>query len=95
VDEVTIQLPAGYAFENAESPAPYSAGTISEYRPSLRVSKDGHTLVYKREFFFGGGETLLFPVNAYRQLKNFFDALHKEDNHTITLKQNSATAASN
>jgi hypothetical protein len=30
---------------------------------------------------------ILFPVEGYGQLKNFFDTLHKQDNHTVTLKQ--------
>ena len=29
----------------------------------------------------------LFPVDAYRPLKNYFDMLHKQDNHSIALKQ--------
>jgi hypothetical protein len=49
---------------------------------------------FKRSFFFGGGGNILFPVQIYPQLKNFFDALNTQDNHTITLKQAATTAVS-
>ncbi len=94
-DEVTIDLPAGYTLDNADAPAPFAARPISEYKPSLAVTKDGKTLVYKREFYFGGGDNILFPVTSYNQLKGFFDTLHKQDAHTITLKQNTPAAPSN
>jgi hypothetical protein len=59
----------------------------------LSVTSDGRTLVYKRTFFFGGGGSVLYPVESYPQLKAYFDQLHKQDNHSLALKQ--ATTASN
>jgi hypothetical protein len=94
-DEVTIELPTGYALDNADAPAPFSAGAISEYKPTVAVTSDGKLLIYKRNFFFGGGGNIFFPVAAYPQLKNYFDVVNKQDNHTITLKQKVADAASN
>lgn len=93
VDEVMIELPAGYALDNADAPAPFSGGEISDYKPTLSVTKDQRTLIYKRQFFFGGGENILFPVSAYPQLKRYFDEVHKQDNHTLSLKQGAATAS--
>ena len=93
-DEVTFELPTGYALDSPESPSSFGAGVISEYKPSAGISKDGKTLIYKRSFFFGGGGNILFPAAGYSQLKVYFDNLHKQDDHTITLKQ-TATAASN
>jgi hypothetical protein len=84
-------MPPGYALENAEAPAPFSSGKISEYKPTLGITADGKWLVYKRNFFFGGNGTLLYPVASYVQLKTFFDLLHKEDNHTLALKQTAAS----
>lgn len=94
-DDVTIELPPGYSLDNADAPPPFAGGAISEYKPVLSVTKDGRTLVYRRDFFFGGGGTILFPVESYPLLKTFFEQLNKRDNHTVSLKQTGTTAASN
>ncbi|MCU1264029.1 MAG: hypothetical protein JWM21_347 [Acidobacteria bacterium] len=94
-DEVTFELPTGFALDSAEAPSPFSGGAVSEYKPSAAITKDGKTLIYKRSFFFGGGGNILFPLNSYPQLKAYFETVHKQDGHTITLKQGAATAASN
>jgi len=90
-DQVEIALPKSYAFDNADSPAPFSSGKISEYKVTMQASTDGSLLIYKRNFFFGGDDTILFPVTSYAPLKGYFDMLHKQDNHSIALKQ-AATA---
>ena len=93
-DEVTINLPPGYALDNAEAPSPVTAGDISWCKVSLAMTKDGKTLVFRRNFQFGGKNgSILFPVTAYPDLKRLFDAYQEIDRHTITLKQQSATAA--
>jgi hypothetical protein len=46
--------------------------------------------MYKRKFFFGGSDTILFPVEKYDLLKRLFDEIHNADNHMITLKQATA-----
>jgi hypothetical protein len=89
-DEVTIELPEGFTLDNADAPSPFNAPQISEYKPSLAVTKDGRTLIYKRTFFFGSGGNILFPVGGYAALKNFFDMVQKQDSHTVTLKQPTA-----
>lgn len=94
-DEITFELPAGYTLDSADAPSPFSGGTVGEYKVSVGVTKDGRTMIYKRNFFFGGGGSVIFPVGSYPQLKNFFDMLNKQDNHTITLKQPTTTAVSN
>jgi Domain of Unknown Function with PDB structure (DUF3857)/Transglutaminase-like superfamily len=86
-DQVEINLPKGYALDNADAPTPFGGGGISEYKPSLAASPDGSLLVYKRSFYFGKDGNILFPVEAYSQLKNYFDMMHKQDNHSIALKQ--------
>ncbi|MEP6570549.1 MAG: DUF3857 and transglutaminase domain-containing protein [Acidobacteriota bacterium] len=93
-DEVMIQLPAGYALDNADAPAPLRSAPVTEYIPSIGISKDGKTMLYKRRFFFGGGGNIIFPVTSYSNLKTLFEIINKADNHTITLKQ-AATTASN
>jgi hypothetical protein len=95
-DHIEITLPAGFTLDNADAPAPFSAGPLSQYNVKIAASTDGHLIVYNRKFFFGSGEDsnlLRFPAASYSHLKAYFDALNKEDNHTITLKQTTATAS--
>ena len=94
-DYVEIDLPEGFALDNAESPASFSADTLSKYEPSAGITKDGRTLVYKRKFFFGrgGGRPMLYPVATYPALKEYFDGINKQDAHTIALKQGAPAAA--
>lgn len=91
-DHVSIELPAGFSLDSADSPLPFSAGPVGDYKPSLAVTKDGRTMIYKRNFFFGGANTIVFPVDSYGKLKNYFDAVHQGDNHTVTLKQVATSA---
>ena len=93
-DEVSIELPAGFTLENADSPSQIASKPISEYTPSLSVTKDGRILIYKRQFYFGGEGNIIFPAESYALLKAYFDTLHKQDNHALVLKQ-AAAAASN
>ncbi|HEV2802546.1 MAG TPA: DUF3857 and transglutaminase domain-containing protein [Pyrinomonadaceae bacterium] len=97
-DYVEIQLPEGYALDNAEAPSQFGAAELSQYQPKLSVSTDGRILVYHRKFFFGGdkakgGVATPFPASSYSQLKAYFDELHKQDNHTIAIKQGAAATA--
>jgi hypothetical protein len=94
-DEVSIDLPAGYSLDNADAPSPIRSLPVTEYTPTIGVTADGKTLVYKRKFFFGGGGNILFPITSYASLKQVFDAVHKSDNHTITLKQAATSASAN
>jgi hypothetical protein len=95
-DHVEIELPEGYALDNAEAPAPYGANQVSQYQPKLAVTKDNRTLVYDRKFYFDSKTTdggyMVLPATSYSQAKSYFDEVHKQDGHTISLKQG-ATAA--
>jgi len=92
-DKVTFSLPKGYALDNADSPAPFTAGAVSHYEVKMGVTKDQSTLIYDRKFFFGGNGTILFPADRYSAIKQLFDVLNTADNHTITLKQAASTAS--
>ncbi|MDQ3805911.1 MAG: DUF3857 and transglutaminase domain-containing protein [Acidobacteriota bacterium] len=96
-DAVEITLPEGFALDNPDAPAPFGAGPISRYEPRAAVTKDGRTIVYSRKFFFNPlNETglVVFPTTSYPNLKQYFDQVHKQDGHTISLKQAAASAAS-
>lgn len=91
-DDVTINLPKGYALDNADAPASISAGKIGGYDVKLTAAKDNGFLHLSRTFFFGGGGALYFPADAYKQVRTLFDTIHAGDSHTITIKQQAATA---
>jgi hypothetical protein len=89
-DVITIELPKGYALDNADRPAPINAG-ISKHEVKMGISNDQGTLHYNRTFFFGQRDVLLFTVDKYELLKRLFDEVSKADNHMITLKQAGST----
>ena len=89
-DQITVDLPAGFALDSADAPAaitPEMTSQIAAQKIKMNVTTDGRTLNYSREFFFGGGNNILFPVTSYVPLKNLFDRFSQANDHTITLKQ--------
>ena len=89
VDDVKIELPKGFSLDNADSPALLTdPQKISLLDINISVDNSTNTMIYKRKFYFGGGNFTLFPKTAYPALKNLFDEFNKSDTHTITLKQN-------
>ncbi len=89
-DHLTIELPEGFALDSPDAPAPITpemTQRVCEQKIKMAVTKDGHTLIYDRGFFFGGGGSILFPVQTYPALKSLFDMIATANNHTITLKQ--------
>ncbi len=89
LDEIEIQLPEGYVLDNPEAPAEVNFGGAGYYKPSLKMTKDGKTLIYKRDFKLSA---LLIPKSSYSGLKTVFDDIQQGDNHAITLKQGTAAA---
>lgn len=85
-DEITLTLPKGYVLDNADRPSPITIGQICKYEIKMGITQDQSTLVYGRNFFFGGNQAVLFPVENYKSLKQLFDEIHKSDNHMVTLK---------
>jgi hypothetical protein len=88
-DFVEIEMPKGFQTDNADAPGSVGdSGKISSLNISMGVDQANHTIIYRRNFYFGGGGAIQFPVESYQPLKALFDAFHKADTHTITLKQN-------
>lgn len=87
-DEIQIDLPKNFALDNADSPGEVSdPSKIGSLNILIQHDKSSNILKYQRKFHFGGGGNINFPVNSYKPLKALFDAFHKADTHTITLKQ--------
>jgi hypothetical protein len=89
-DEVAIETPAGFALDHAEAPASFRIGQAGEYIVRLTVAADGRTLVYQRNFVMGRKRMIIFPTASYPQLKNVFDSIHQQDDHTILLREEGA-----
>ncbi len=88
-DDIEIELPKGFSLDNADAPGSLAdPQKISSLNIKIGVDKAANVITYQRKFHFGGGGNLLFPSASYQALKGLFDAFHKADTHTITLKQN-------
>ena len=93
-DDITLELPDGFALESADSPMPIKDKQgIGSDEVSMGVTKDGKTLVYKRKFSFGNDGYIQFPVSSYPILKQFFESFNSVDVHQLTLKQATVAAA--
>lgn len=87
-DDIRIELPEGYVLDNAESPGTLAdSQRIGSLDINISLDKSSNALLFKRKFHFGGSGMILFPVDSYPAVKGFFDAFHKADAHTITLKK--------
>ena len=88
-DDVTIELPAGYSVESAESPrAVKDEKGISLHETRIALSDDKKLLKYGRSLTFGINGNLVFPATSYPFIKQLFEAFQKADAHTVSLKQN-------
>ena len=87
-DSVTIELPPGFALDNADAPTSLHSENVADYKVKIAVIGKNEALRYNRTFSFTG---LVFPSSSYSGLKQLFDIIHERDNHTITLKQASAS----
>jgi hypothetical protein len=87
-DDLDIQLPAGFELDNADAPADVNdSGKISGLKVVMGIDRASNKLIYHRNFFFGAGKNIIFPVEAYPVIKLLFDRFHKADTHIVTLKQ--------
>ena len=91
-DRITFELPAGFELDNGDAPAsitPELTNNICAQKVKMTID-DRHVLKYERDFYFGGGGNILFPVQRYPAVKQLFEVLNQANEHTITLKQTAA-----
>ncbi len=88
--EIRIKLPEGYALEAPSAPRPWETKGLFNYSPKLAMTKNSNTLIYKRSFDFVGNR---YPAEAYPIIKRAFDVLLEQDQHTLTLKKEEASAS--
>ena len=87
-DEIEIQLPKGYELDGVSSPGNVSdPSDIASLNVGMSIVRASNTLRYRRNFHFGGGGNILFPIESYKPLKALFDAVQKADAHALSLKR--------
>ncbi|MEP6902506.1 MAG: DUF3857 domain-containing protein [Actinomycetota bacterium] len=87
-DSIEIELPKNFELDNADSPsAVVDSENIGSLEVNMSIVKATNVLKYKRHFYFGGDGNIIFPIESYQPIKKLFDAFHKADTHTISLKQ--------
>jgi len=87
-DDVEIELPKDFSLDTADAPVDVAdSQKIGNLKINIGIDRVNHKITYQRNFYFGGGGLLLFPVSKYQPLKGLFDAFHRSDTHAITLKQ--------
>ncbi len=86
-DMVLIDLPEGFALDNADQPGPVlTAGDTAKHEMNIALM-GGRTLQYARHLTFGMDKKIFFPVSEYPNVKAVFDAIGKRDGHTIAIKE--------
>lgn len=94
-DDIVIELPSGFALENADRPSGIKdAQGISNHQINIAVSTDGK-LTYSRDFSFGNGGFINFPATSYPAVKALFEAFNKADVHQLTLRESTTSATAN
>jgi transglutaminase-like putative cysteine protease len=88
-DEVEIKLPAGFTLENFNAPTNVNEKSkLGGLQFDVDFDSVNNTLKFKRRYFFGGGNRILFPAKSYESLKNLFDLFHQSDTYTLSLVRN-------
>lgn len=87
-DDITIVLPEGYMLDGATSPSNMANPDTEIVGVRYKLSYQGkqRTLSYKRHFAVGAKGLTILPAQSYEPLKNFFDALHVQDEHKLVIK---------
>lgn len=89
-EDVELTLPEGYRLEEASAPHSFDQSPFLKYDAKLEVrgpNSPAPMLRYTRRLFCLGS-----PVKArfYRTIREMFDNVHRQDQHTLTLKRKAA-----
>ena len=88
-DEVSIKIPEGWELDNATTPGDGEFG-VGGYKVRVSKSQDGTTIIYTRQFDWGRDMRIVYPADAYPQLKKIFDFVYEQDHHVLSFKQRAA-----
>lgn len=89
VDDVDIQLPAGFALDAPDSPGNLNFGKPGAYEIKMFIVKgDRQALHFTRTFTFGNEGMVSFDTSSYPTIKKIFDTVQIRDGHSLALKEN-------
>jgi hypothetical protein len=95
VDSVDLTVPAGYGLDHADAPNGINIPSTCDYAVQIGFDKGHNQIQYRRHFFFGDKNILLYEAKVYPTLKKVFDGVHDGDNHMLTFKTEASAAALN
>ncbi|HEU4725493.1 MAG TPA: DUF3857 domain-containing protein [Candidatus Eisenbacteria bacterium] len=88
-DTVRIEVPEGYEIEELPEDEPPLTKGVARFSCATLASTDGRTVIFIRNFSFGVGGVIAFPVEQYASLKRLFDGIQRRDEATLSLKRKS------
>ena len=87
-DKIEIQLPDNFERESIVPPAPIDDPQgVGSLHVSLFTQNEQNLLKVDRQFHFGGGGNVIFPIKFYPAIKTMFDSFNRADSTVIMLKQ--------
>jgi uracil phosphoribosyltransferase len=86
-DQIYIRLPEGFDLDNADIPPSLDFGKAGAYNIKIGITKGAQPELHVvREFNFGNGGGIMFPVPSYASVKKVFDQIQARDAHTLAVK---------
>jgi hypothetical protein len=79
LDEVTIQVPAGYTLESSTAPAPLPGKSL-HYRTSISIERNKRLVHVQREFL---SRIIVLDPSKYPSLKKWYDIVAAGDQHEV------------
>ena len=88
-DDISIELPPGFALEQPNRPGPIDAGPV-KFEMWVGTEDAWRHLLVKRSLVVGLKDTTFFPVASYPAVRKFFSTVHENDGHTLVLRKETA-----
>jgi hypothetical protein len=85
LDTIRIHPGSAWRLEQAERLRTIAAGGLGRYQASVDSDSSGSTISFVRAMSIATDGKLMYPVSAYEDLRNFFDAVQKRDRVTLSL----------
>jgi hypothetical protein len=89
-DSIDVHLPVGFELDHAEQPAPIESQNVAKYGITITFDRSSNTLHYRRAFVVGKDHVQSLDPQDYKPIQAFFDKVHANDEHLLTLNTESA-----